>query len=265
MRKAYMYMRVSTQTQVDEGFGLDIQQEEIGKYANDNGIEVCGTFTDEGVSGTTVERAGLQDMLLSLDENADVKYIICYNVSRLWRSDISGGLIRYELSKRKIDIISVQEPSYSLYIDDPSQFLISQIMQALASYDRMQITQKLAKGRRAKVQKGTKGCGTAPIGYRWNKDAETEIDADNSAIVLDIYTSYIRYRSLAKVADYCKQKGYKTQQGNDFSKQSLKNILTNDYYIGVVRFGSVERRGSHPTFISAELFSAVQSLLKRTA
>jgi DNA invertase Pin-like site-specific DNA recombinase len=138
-------------------------------------------------------------------------------------------------------------------------------MQALASYDRMQITQKLAKGRRAKVQKGTKGCGTAPIGYRWNKNAETEIDSDNSVIVSDIFNAYIRLKSLGKVAEYCKEKGYRTQQGKDFSKQSLKNILTNDYYIGMVRFGSVECKGSQPTFIESEVFDKVQAILKRTA
>lgn len=45
--------------------------------------------------------------------------------------------------------------------------------------------------------------------------------------ILDI--SYIRIYSLTRLAEYCKKKGYKTLQGNDFSKQALKSILTNDF------------------------------------
>jgi DNA invertase Pin-like site-specific DNA recombinase len=263
VKKAFAYRRVSTLTQVNDGFGLSVQEECVEKYAVENDIEIVGWFSDDGISGTIVDRDGLQSMLVALDENKDVKYVLCYNVSRMWRSDIAGGLIRYELSKRKVDIVSIQEPTYSLYADNASDYLINQIMQALASYDRMQINQKLAKGRRAKAKSGTKGCGSAPIGYKWNKDAEIEIDIDKSMIVTDIFTSYVRLKSLSRVAVHCTEKGYLTLQGNNFSKQSIKNILTNDYYIGIVRFAGKRYKGGHPVFISTRLFNEVQIIMGR--
>ena len=119
MKKAYMYLRVSTQQQTEK-FGLDVQRVEIEKYCLENDIEIVRTYEDDGITGKIVERDGLQEMLTALEENNDVKYVVCLNCSRLWRSDIAGGLIRYNLSKSDCDIISVQEPTYSLYTNDPS-------------------------------------------------------------------------------------------------------------------------------------------------
>ena len=187
MKQAYMYTRVSTQVQTEK-FGLDVQKEEIEKYCSQNNIEIIGQYSDEGITGKIVERDGLQQMLSDMESNS-VKYVVVLNCSRLWRSDIAGGLIRYNLSKLESDIISVQEPSYSLYTNDPSEYLINSIMQALASYDRMQINHKLSSGRKAKAKQGSKPCGSLPFGYRWD-NAKVVIDYNNNIIVQDIFTQY---------------------------------------------------------------------------
>lgn len=256
IKKAYMYLRVSTQQQTEK-FGLDVQKSEIEKYCLENDIEIVGAFEDDGVTGKIVERDGLQEMLTALEENQEVKNVVCLNCSRLWRSDIAGGLIRYNLSKMECDIISVQEPSYSLYTNDPSDYLINSIMQALASYDRMQINKKLAAGRSAKARKGQKSCGSAPFGYKW-QDAEIIIDWNNNLIVKDIFEMYVECRNLTEVSRRCTQKGYRTSTGIDFSKQAISNILHNDFYTGIVTHAGAKTPGTHQTIISKELFEAVQ-------
>ena len=47
----YGYLRVSTETQAEHGYGLDAQRNEIEKYAAKNGLTVADFFTDAGVSG----------------------------------------------------------------------------------------------------------------------------------------------------------------------------------------------------------------------
>lgn len=262
MKKAYSYKRVSTAVQL-EGYGLDLQDDEIRKYAEENSIEIVGEYVDAGISGTVVERPALQEMLLAFDENPDVKYVLTYSCSRLWRSDIAGGLIRYELAKRKVDVLSVTENGYSLYVNDPSEYLISQIMAALASYDRMQVNQKLLRGRVSKAKSGVKACGSAPLGYRWTKDATLEIDPVGSAIVTDIFVQYIRLKSFGAVQRYCDEHGYRTQQGKSFSRQSIKNILSNPIYNGVVTFDGQGYIGTHETFITREVYRQVQIMMGR--
>lgn len=257
MKKAYAYKRVSTQVQTEK-FGLEVQQNEIIEYAKANDIEIVDWFVDEGITGKTADRNGLQDMFVALKENPDVKNVITLNCTRLWRSDIAGGLIRYELSKLNVDIISVHEPTYSLYTQDASDYLMNQIFQALATYDRMQINQKLKMGRIVKASKGNKACGSVPFGYKW-ENAEVVVDFNNNLIVNDIYCKYIDFNySLKKLYEYCIMMGYKSSSGKEFSKPALLKILSNDFYIGIVTHAGKKVKGNHVAIIDQETFDRVQ-------
>lgn len=259
MRKAYMYRRVSTAQQVEK-FGLPMQEEEIRSYATDNGFEIVGSYVDEGITGKIAEREGITEMLAALAENPDIKYVIVANTSRLWRSEIAGGLIRYQLAQLKVDIVSVQEPNFSLYTDNPSDFLIGQIMQALATYDRMSINIKLANARKVKAKSGTKPCGSLAYGYIW-QSRKVVIDYNNHLIVQDIFKKFVEVGSYAKVERYCEGMGYKTRSGKSFTRQQISNMLHNDFYIGIVTHAGEKSQGTHTPIIDIELWDAVQSRL----
>ena len=49
--KYYGYCRVSTETQAEKGFGLEVQEQGIKKYAHEHGLELELIFRDEGISG----------------------------------------------------------------------------------------------------------------------------------------------------------------------------------------------------------------------
>jgi len=246
---------VSTAQQAEK-FGLDVQRKEIIEYCLENEIEISDWYSDEGITGKIVERDGLQKMLSDM-ENGTVKNVVCLNCSRLWRSDIAGGLIRYNLSKIEADIISVQEPTYSLYTNDPSDYLINSIMQALASYDRMQINHKLSAGRSVKASQGKKPCGNCCFGYKYDSDKNVVIDYNNHLVVQDIYDMYLSCGNLSKVQRMCQQKGYKTNAGKDFSKQTISNMLHNDFYCGIVTHAGKKVDGTHDLIISKEIFAKV--------
>jgi DNA invertase Pin-like site-specific DNA recombinase len=264
--KDWAYRRVSSPTQRDKGYGLDTQKDAIEKYCEQNGITIDGWFSDEGITGVTdditldIHRPGVQDLLSALSPN---DRIIVLNTSRIWRNDTSKVLIRHEVAKVHADIISIEQPSYSIYFKDPSDFLVNSILEILDEYDKLLVVRKLANGRRTKARQGTKGCGSVTLGYKWTDKAEIEIDEPNMLIVTDIFRSYIELRSLSGVAEYCKSRGYTTLKGNDFSKQSIKNILTNDFYVGIVTHAGQKFKGNQPVFISIEVFNEVQKIMGR--
>lgn len=114
-------------------------------------------------------------------------------------------------------------------------------MELLDQYDRMSIALKLARGRKTKAKGGDKGCGNAPLGYKWD-NAKIVIDYENSNIVKEIFSLGLKGLSSQKIADQINNKGYKTNRGNKFSKQAIHLILTNDFYTGIITHGNIKKR-----------------------
>ncbi len=254
----YAYYRVSTQTQAEQN-GIEMQISEVEKYCKENEIEIAGVFKDEGISGTRADREGLNDLLATLEKDDKV---IVQNTSRLWRNDSVKVMIHHEMKKTGADIISVEQKTYSIYSKDPNDFLFNGMMELLDQYERMTISMKLAKGRKARAKTGNKPCGTAPYGYKWHGN-EVVIDFNNNLIVQDIFRQYIELQSLAKVKSYCDEKGYKTSTGKDFSRVAIKNIIENDFYIGVVTYAGKKISGEHEPIIEKSVFDKANEILKR--
>ena len=65
-KKCYIYTRVSTSIQVD-GYSLDAQKDKLRKYAEYEGMEIVGEYSDEGYSGKNIQgRIDFQRMLKTL-------------------------------------------------------------------------------------------------------------------------------------------------------------------------------------------------------
>ena len=254
----YAYYRVSTQTQAEQN-GIEMQINEIERYCKEKGITLADSFKDEGISGTRADREGLNDLLATLEKGDKV---IVQNTSRLWRNDSVKVMVHHEMKKCGADIISVEQPTYSINSKDPNDFLFNGMMELLDQYERMTISMKLAKGRKARAKTGNKPCGTAPYGYKWQGN-NIVVDFNNNLVVKDIFEKYTQLRSLAKLKEYCDGKGYKTSTGKDFSKQSLKNIIENDFYIGVVTYAGKKIEGEHEALIEKALFDKANEILKR--
>ena len=262
--KVFGYIRVSTETQVEKGYGLATQQKAIREYCKQHGLALVQVFMDGGKSGAQgdndilSERQGLTDLLASLN---GVRRVVVLNTSRLWRDDMAKVIIQRALRQAKADIISVEQSTYSLYNEDPSDFLLNGMFELLDQYERLSINLKLAKGRKTKARAGQKACGVAPLGYRWTSAAAIEIDPDGAELVKLIYTQYLKLGSIGKLKSYLDDGGHLTQRGNGFSKQALADILRNDFYKGVVTHGSVKTTGQHKPIINKFTFGRVQSQL----
>lgn len=254
----YAYYRVSTQTQAERN-STSMQIDVVTKYAETNGIEIADSFSDEGVSGTILERPGMMD-LINILEPGDK--IIVQNTSRLWRDLYVQALLMKEIEKAGCDVISVEQPNYSIYVKDPNDILINGMMELLDRYEKAQISMKLYKGRKAKSYKGDKPCGVAPYGYKWD-NANIVIDYNNNLVVQDIFLQYTLCKSLSTLEEICNAKGYRTNRGCKFSKKTLANILHNDFYIGYVTYAGSKKMGNHKPIIEQDLFNQVQAIMER--
>ena len=67
--------------------------------------------------------------------------------------------------------------------------------------------------------------------------------------------------SIGKLKAFLDGNGFSTRRDNPFSKQALLDILTNDFYRGIVTHGTVKSQGQHTALISAAKFKRIQTKL----
>lgn len=260
----YGYIRVSTETQAEKGGGLDVQRSAIEKYAADNGIQLQKIFCDAGVSGTQENRPALDELLLETLQENDI--VIVHNTSRLWRSIFAQATVMKAVIQAKANIISIDEPNFDVYKyqQDPENFMITGMLGMLDQWERMTISRKLARGRTSKAMKGDKPAGVCPYGYKYSDDRKhIEINPEEAAIVRQIFTEGQKGRSIDKITKALNDQGLRTRRGNKWGPSSVRFILHNRFYLGLVFHQGKEIQGNHQPIISRVQFGKVQSQIKQ--
>ncbi|GED68501.1 resolvase [Brevibacillus reuszeri] len=253
------YVRVSTQGQVKDGYSLAYQVEEIERFCAKHNLDLIDIYKDEGISGAkvdedglTVDREGLQEMLLDLKWR-DVKAVVVLNTSRLWRADMVKALIHRELKRYEVDVRAIEQPNYSIYVNDPNDFLINGMMELLDQYQRLEITLKLGRGRRKKAQQGGYAGGRVAFGYSAKKGQKTlEVNEKQAEVVKRVF--FLREEhpkwSLSEIATALNREGYTTTKGKSFTKIQVKRILDREsFYRGEYQYGNVKAKGIHPPIL----------------
>lgn len=259
-KNVYGYIRVSTETQADKGYGLETQEQAIIKYCEDNNMNLIKVFADEGISGAIGDkddlssRPALCEMLEILN---GTNTVIVMNTSRLWRDDVAKVLICRAVRKLNGEIVSIEQARYSLYTKDPSEVLFNTLMEALDQYERMTINQRLSKGKTTKAKNGYKPAGRAPFGYQWN-NKNIEVNPDEAITIKEMFALALQNNSYKAIADTLnKRKQFNHDKAWD--KSRVYKILNNKFYIGILTHQGEEYQGKHEAIIEKDIFESVNS------
>lgn len=255
--KAVGYVRVSTEEQT-EGYGLDIQKKAIQEYSKKNKIELLEIFEDAGISGSNGfdKRAGLKALFDFVYYNK-VDYVIVHKHDRLSRDLFLQLFIEKELKKLNAKIISITEEHLSK--DDYVSNLMRQLIGAFAEFEKNRIAERLLSGRKhkAKVEKRY-ASSYYPFGY----DNNGRLNPEEAELVRKMFIMYRNGFSLQDIADFLNNQQISTKRGNKWSRQSVKNVLTNKIYTGILKWGETEEKIEDLRIIDDSLFRSVQKRLK---
>ena len=125
----YVYTRVSTKQQVEDGISLENQRTRCLDYLKFRGAVCAGEFSDRGVSGTNFSRKGLMGMM-SLIKRGD--FIIIYSLSRLGRNQIAVSKMFDDKRELGVHIISISE---KLETDTPMGKMLLAFMGAMGEFE----------------------------------------------------------------------------------------------------------------------------------
>jgi site-specific DNA recombinase len=250
-KRAATYSRVSTDEQA-KGYSLATQVEACRDFAAQKGYAVIADFNDD-YSGAALDRPGLNE-LRDLVANNGIDVIIVYDVDRLARKSIYQMLIEEEFRKEGVTIEFV----IGQYEDTDEGRLQKQIRSAIAEFEKAKILERSKRGKRGKAKSGFVLVGARPpYGYQVRSEphkAWLEINEEEARIVRMVYQWYLygdgRNGSLSmlSIASKLTEMGILTRgdKHNHVAKKRshatwsgtmIRNILSNESYIGVWHYG----------------------------
>ena len=163
IKKAVTYCRVSSPRQVKEGHGLSSQETRCREYAKHKGYEVVETFYDEGVSGSLIERPGMQAMLRFLRKQKDeLIAVIIDDISRLARGLEAHLELRTSIGEAGG---TLESPSIECG-EDSDSILVENLLASVSQHQRQKNAEQVKNRMRARILNGY-WVGKAPYGYRY--------------------------------------------------------------------------------------------------
>lgn len=255
-KRCFIYIRVSTREQAEEGYSIGEQQERLIKYAEAMGWTIVKIYIDPGHSGATLERPGLEEMIDHIQE-ADV--VLVDKLDRLSRSLFDTlFLIKKVFTPAGVAFVSKNEA-----FDTSSSFGMAMvsILAVFAELERERIKERMADGRAGRAKEG-KWHGTVPIGYDY--DATTgyltinEYEAMQLREAAELTIQRVPIRDIIRLFDV---KGYRTKYGPWWA-ETLGKALRRRVYLGEVYYKGEYYESQHPAIFDQETFDAVQAVLQ---
>ena len=261
-KNAYVYTRVSTPEQALEGYSIDEQDRKCRAAIESKGWTYAGTFSDPGVSGRTMNRNGLQQMITAI-KAGKVDAVVIYKLDRLSRKQRDTmAIIEDVFLANDVTLVSLNE---TLDTSTPWGRAMIGILSSFTQMEGENIQARTAMGREAKAKKGGYAGGKPPIGYR----------ADNGNLVIvpeeaEIVRLVFKLRrecdmTLMEIADELNKQGYKTKKGYDFRHSAIQVILKNEeIYRGNYQYGKENKQiGQHEAILKEGEFVEYDQLLRK--
>lgn len=251
-RYGFGFVRVSTDKQ--EELSPDSQEKLIREYAQSNNIIILKIFFEIGVSGRHAnKRQTFQEMIAaakSPDHPVDV--ILVWKFSRFARNQEESIVYKSLLKKQhNVDVISVSEP----LVEGPFGSLIERIIEWMDEYYSIRLSDEVLRGMKEKAtQEGYQL--VPPLGYRAVGGGKPfEINEEEFKITQYIFDRYdLHHDTPFHIARSLNDMGYHTRRGNRFEHRTIKRILENPFYYGLVVWNGISFMGTHEVRLSKERY-----------
>lgn len=255
MKRAALYIRVSTLEQAQEGYSVGEQKERLIAYCKAKDWLIADIYVDGGYTGSNINRPGIQKLIAETDK---FDLVLVYKLDRLSRSQRDTlYLIEEVFRPNNVDFISMQE---SFDTSTPFGKAMIGLLAVFAQLEREQIKERTWMGRVARAKTGLyHGGGNIPIGYEY-EDGKLVVNPYEAEQVRKIFEWYLAGSSLKAITDRLQSEGYTNKYSSYNSWSSVRNILGNETYMGTLHFGDIVVEHAHEAIISEEQYKAAQVL-----
>lgn len=242
MQRAAIYSRKSKFT--GKGESVENQVEMCRQYINLHLTDVdkdnIVVYEDEGFSGGNTARPQFQAMVNAIRKR-EIDLVICYRLDRITRNlnDFSGMMKDFE--EYNVIFVSVKE---QFDMTNPMGKAMMNLTAVFAELERETIRDRIRDNMHELAKHGRWLGGNTPTGYksvelvnkitvdgREKKAYKLEIVKDEAVLIHLIFSKFLETSSLTKVETYLLQNHIKTKNTKNFSRFTIRAILSNPVYM----------------------------------
>lgn len=231
----FIYLRVSTEEQAHEGYSIEAQERVQRAYCVVKNYRVAGVFVDAGFSAKNMNRPELKKMLAGI-RSGEAKAILVWRLDRLSRSlKDTLHILEDILFPAGADLISTSE---NIDTSTPSGRLMLNILASFAQAERESGQERVKMVLSDLAKKGAHLGGIPPFGYKL-VEGKYQVDEPKAEAVRTLFRMHRTRQGYADMLKYLHDNSFLTARGNQFGRNSLYDILSNEKYTGTYIYNRV--------------------------
>jgi site-specific DNA recombinase len=251
---AAVYVRVSTQRQVDEGYSLAQQRQSCERFAESKGWKVLRVFEDAGVSGAKKSRPGLDELRATI-EAGQIGVLVSPWIDRLGRSATNSHELFDLFDRAAVELWTPDGTKYDG--GSPAGKMLRSVQAAAAEYERDMITERNTAAADAKKQRGAFHGGPVPFGYELGENGGLVVCEAEAKWVRRAFKRYANDgASFYAIGKELADANVKTRRGGRWNGTRIGELIRLPSYVGLLNDGT---RAHHEPIIAEDLFRRAQS------
>lgn len=259
---AVIYCRIS-QDATDQGLGVQRQEQDCRQRAGREGLEVIKVYTDNdiGASNLSKKPRPQYDSMIQAVRAGGVDVILAYSNSRLTRRnrELEDLITLHESTGVLIKTIASGDDDLST----AQGRMVARIKASVDAAEAEQTGERVKRQIRQRVEEGRPRHNRYRT-YGFNRDwSHAE---DEAARIKDAFSRVAGGQSVTSVLSRWKEEGVVVGGGKALYHSTVKNILTNPLYAGLMQHkGEIVGKAKVEPIVTEALFNATQSALEGTS
>ncbi len=253
--------RVSSKAQEDEGYSLDSQLKLLQSYCSSKELNVIKVFRIAETASKEQSRKIFHEMFDFITKE-NIYHLVVEKTDRFTRNFRDAVAIDEWLEKDAQRRLHCVKENILLHKEAKSDVkFMWNIHVSVAKKYADNLREESMKGWAEKLAQGWMPAPPPP-GYKTAIENGKKIhvpDERTKPLMQRAFELYLQPSySIMSICDELELMGITTRKGRYYHKSQVQHILTNPFYIGIIRFNGKEYPGAHEPIINKDLFDKVQ-------
>ncbi len=259
----FLYARKSSESDDRQVQSIDDQIDRLKEYASRVGIKIKKVFIEAKSAKLPGNRPVFAEMMEGI-KAGKAQGILCWQINRLSRNPVDGGMISWMLQQGIIKSIQTTEREYK---PEDNTLLLS-VETGMANQFIIDLKKNVRRGMDGKAQRGeypTK----PPLGYKNDRLNKTIVsDEERLPMIKKMWDMLLsgNYRPPMIVKIVNEEWGFRTPRtpkGGDkeISKSTIYKLFNNIFYAGVFEWHGEILQGNHRAIITLDEYDKAQRIL----